>query len=405
MDRSLKYISISHKNAPVIQREKYYISEIEKEDLVNLICKSFPEIKGLLILSTCNRTEIYFESVGISATSIRDFFIIYKIGQNIKGNAPLFRYSNTTEGTIKHLLLVSSGLESMVIGDAEIIHQIKKAYHFAMAHKLQGSLLERALQTVFKTHKRISNETTFRDGTTSVAYKSLKVIRDSYAKTTVKSKKILFVGAGDIVKQLFKYNNKFNFSNIYISNRSQEKAEVLAKINNSKTYDWNKVIENNFQDFDVIISAVSNCRHIIKNIGDSTKKIILIDLAVPSNIDKSMTQSENIIYFDLDTISVELKETKEKRLAATNQISTIINEEFYLYLQWIQKAPFRELIAKYKTMVSKKVQNHFEEHLGSHNIQKMKEITNQVMRKLMEENGTINTSLKIDSLILQHIER
>ena len=334
-----------------------------------------------------------------------EFFIKYKVKSNIKDDAELFSYSNNTEDTIKHLLQVSSGLESMVIGDAEIIHQIKKAYHFSMAHNLQGSLLERALQTVFKTHKRISNETTFRDGTTSVAYKSLKVIRDSYAKANVKSKKILFVGAGDIVKQLFKYNNKFNFNNIYISNRSQEKAEVLAKTNNSKTYDWNKVIENNFQGFDVIISAVSNCHHIIKNIGDSTKKIILIDLAVPSNFDKSITQSKNIIYFDLDTISVELKETKEKRLAATNQISAIISEELHIYLQWIQKGPFRELIAKYKTMVSKKVQNHFEDHLGPHNIEKMKEITNQVMRKLMEENGTINTSLKLDALILQHIER
>ena len=104
-----------------------------------------------------------------------------------------------------------------MLGDAEIIHQIKKAYHFSIAHKLQGSLLERALQTVFKTHKRISNETAFRDGTTSVAYKSLKVIRDCYSKTDAKSKKILFIGAGDIVKQLYKYNNKFNYNNILFS--------------------------------------------------------------------------------------------------------------------------------------------------------------------------------------------
>lgn len=346
MNTLLRYIGISHKTASIKQREVFHIPMEKKSDYTKLICNNFPDVVGLLLLTTCNRTEIYFESKQTTGSSMLEFFIRYHVKSNIEGNHELFNYSDKTEDTIKHLLQVSSGLDSMVIGDAEIIHQIKKAYHFSIDNKLQGSVLERALQTVFKTHKRICNETSFRDGTTSVAYKSLKVIRDSYPKKNVKSKKILFIGAGDIVKQLFKYNKKFNFSNIYISNRSEKKSEVLAEMNNCKTYDWNEVIKNNFQDFDVIISAVSNCHHIITNIGSSTKKTILIDLAVPSNIDKSTIDPENTIYFDLDSISKELEETKTKRLAATNQINTIINEELLLYLKWIQKASFRELITK-----------------------------------------------------------
>ncbi len=84
------------------------------------------------------------------------------------------------------------------------------------------------MQTVFKSHKRISNETNFRDGTTSVAYKSLKVVSETYGKPHARIKKILFIGSGDIVKQLFKYNSKFNFNNIYVSNRTEPKAVVLA---------------------------------------------------------------------------------------------------------------------------------------------------------------------------------
>lgn len=230
MNKTLRYISVSHKTASTIQREKYHISELEKEELTRLICQTFSDVSALFILATCNRTEIYFESTITSTSSMIDLLISFKSVKTSKTENELFLSSDVTKQSIQHLLEVSSGLKSLVFGDAEIISQIKKAHQFSMLHKLQGSLLERALQAVFKTHKRISNETDFRDGTTSVAYKSLKVVRESFDKASVKSKKILFVGAGDIVKQLFKYNAKFNYNNIYISNRSIEKALSLIHI-------------------------------------------------------------------------------------------------------------------------------------------------------------------------------
>ena len=205
MDKILRYISVSHKTATVTQRAVYHISDEETSSLIAVISKKFQDISGIILLSTCNRTEIYFESIHTSATLILDFFIELQGVKNTNAVKQLFRYSETTKDTVKHLLEVSAGLESSVIGDAEIIHQIKKAHQFAIAHHQQGSLLERAMQAVFKSHKRISNETHFRDGTTSLAYKSLKIVRDSYEKTVVKNKRILFVGAGDIVKKLFKY--------------------------------------------------------------------------------------------------------------------------------------------------------------------------------------------------------
>ena len=306
MNKSYRYISISHKTATTKDREKYHISEEEKEQLSHVLSTSFEDITGLFILATCNTTEIYFESVSTKSNTIIDFLIDFKSIKNTVSEKSLFLSSDDTELSIKHLLEVSSGLESLVFGDAEIISQIKKAHQFSMAHKLQGSLLERSLQAVFKTHKRISNETDFRDGTTSVAYKSLKVIRQSFDKDLVKSVKILFVGAGDIVKQLFKYNSKFNYNNLYVSNRSEEKAIILAQTNDCKTYPWANVISNNFDDFDVIISAASNCPNLIKNVPTADKKLLLIDLAVPCNIEKSLAQNNKIIFHDLDYISVEL---------------------------------------------------------------------------------------------------
>lgn len=400
MSKTLRYISVSHKTASTIQREKYHISELEKEELTRLICQTFSDVSALFILATCNRTEIYFESTITSTSSMIDLLISFKSVKISKNENELFLSSDATKQSIQHLLEVSSGLKSLVFGDAEIISQIKKAHQFSMLHKLQGSLLERALQAVFKTHKRISNETDFRDGTTSVAYKSLKVVRESFDKATVKSKKILFVGAGDIVKQLFKYNAKFNYNNIYISNRSIEKAILLAQDNTCKTFPFSNVVNNRFEDFDVIISAASNCPNLIKAIPNTQKKMVLIDLAVPCNIDKNLSNQTNVVFHDLDSISVELEETKEHRVAATDAVNFIISEEVQAYCEWLQDAPLRALLAELKIKVSKKVKTRFENNIEDSNIKK---ITNQVMKKLMMKKESSISDDKIDFLISDEI--
>ena len=401
MNKTLRYIGISHKTASVVQREMFHIPELEKETLSSDIRKTFSDISGLFILATCNRTEIYFESTLTSASKLRDFIIIQKVKDYTKSIVNYFNCCDSTEETARHLMDVASGLESMVLGDAEIVHQIKKAHQFSIAHNMQGSLLERALQSVFKSHKRISNETHFRDGTTSVAYKSLKVIRSTYGKLASKNKKILFIGAGDIVKQLFKYNSKFNYTNIYISNRTVEKAELLCKAFNCRIYDWNKVLENDFWDFDVIISAASNSHHLIKKVQPTSKKQLLIDLAIPSNIDKSLMQGDHVVFYDLDLISVDLEKTKEKRLAAIDEVDIIISEEFSQFKKWLEDATLRDHLIKSKRSVHQKVVQFFKDHNEECDTKKIQEVTNKVMRKLMAQPGTKVPISKIDFFIAQ----
>lgn len=401
MNKSLRYISISHKTATVTQREKYHIPDEEKNGLVALICDTYSDIIGLFLLVTCNRTEIYFESTTTSATTLRDFLIHLKATNNSKTSAHLFTYNNSTEDTVRHLLDVSSGLASKIIGDAEIVHQIKKAYQFSITHKMQGSLLERAMQAVFKSHKRISNETHFRDGTTSVAYKSLKVISDTYNKALAKSKKILFIGAGDIVHQLFKYNSKFNFNSIYISNRTQERAQILANTHQCKIYDWNKVLANDFLGFDVIISAASNCPYLIKNIPVTPQKVLLIDLAIPGNINKKLADNENIVFHDLDSISVELEDAKERRFAAIGEVSEIITEELSAYMEWRREAPLRAFLAEYKIKVNQKVRAYFEAHIETQDLQTIQKVTDRVIRKSLKKAEVSMTAEEMEVIIAE----
>lgn len=404
MEKSLRYISISHKTASVAQREAFHIPKGEKKNLVAHIRRTFPDISGLLLLVTCNRTEIYFESPTTPAVTVRDFLVRKKSPKADMEASRLFKCSDATETTVRHLLEVSSGLASSVIGDVEIVHQIKKAYHYSMELNLQGSLLERAMQTVFKSHKRISNETLFRDGTTSMAYKALKAINHTYAKTLAKEKRILFIGAGDIVMQLFKYNSKFNFKNVYVSNRTEEKAMALAKRHGAKVLGWDKVLHNDFQDFDVIIGAASNCAHLVKSIPEAgIDPVLLIDLAVPCNINKDLSRKENVLLYDLDTISMDLEDTKEKRMAAIGKVGEIIGEELNVYTVWLRRAPLRAFLAQSKILVEQKVVDYYETGLKKYDPVAVKMVTNRVIRRIRRRTVPRISNEEMDAIIAEQI--
>jgi len=402
LSKALRYISISHKTASVSKREEYHISDCEKNSLTELIQNTYPDIVGLFLLTTCNRTEIYIESSDTTAKELRDFLVNYKV-RNLTIDKNLFDLSDSSEETVKHLLEVSSGLSSSIIGDAEIIHQIKKAHLFSTSNHLQGSLLERAMQTVFKSHKRISNETEFRDGTTSVAYKSLKMISDTYGKNHLVEKKILFIGAGDIVKQLFKYNVKFAYNDIYISNRTEEKAIALAKRYQSNVYPWQKVLENDFNGFDVIISAAGNCHRLINNIINEHKKLLLIDLALPSNINKELIHRSNVTLYDLDTISVGLENTRERRNASIGKVDQIITEELLAFSQWYQEAPLRVFLAKHKIIVNNKVKAYYKANGIKEDSLEIRQSTNRVMRKLIKHSGDQLKGDELDAIVAEQV--
>lgn len=402
MSKTLRFISISHKTASVSKREEYHVSDCEMGSLLELIHNTYPDISGLFLLTTCNRTEIYIESSETTALELRDLLVNYK-KRDLALDKNLFTLSNSTEETVRHLLEVSSGLASSIVGDAEIIHQIKKAHQLSIENHLQGSILERAMQTVFKSHKRISNETEFRDGTTSVAYKSLKMISDTFGKDQRKSKKILFIGAGDIVKQLFKYNSKFDYNNIYISNRTEERAIQLAKRYGCKVYPWARVLRNEFPGFDVLISAASNCHRLINNIINEQKKLLLIDLALPSNVNKDLLQQSNVTLYDLDTISVGLENTRERRKASISKVDKINEEELLAFSNWYREAPLRNFLAEHKILVNKKVKAYYKANGIKEDSTEITHSTNRVMRKLIKHFEEPLKKDELDTIIAEHI--
>ncbi len=403
MNNRLRYISISHKYASLHMREQYHFSDTEKKLWAEKIRSNFKDISGLLILVTCNRTELYFESEVTGAAQLRDFIIDHTDGQKADLKRAYFAISDDTQETVHHILEVSSGLASSVLGDAEIIHQIKMAYWESCHNGMQGSLLERCMQSVFKGHKRISNETGFRDGTTSVAYKTLKLIASTFDSTDKDALNILFIGAGDIVKQLLNYNNKFGFKSVFVANRTAKKAEELTRKFGGKTYSWDRVLANDFKKFQVIVTAVSNCPGLVRQVEKGKGHTLLLDLAVPGNIDKRLKNEPHVIHYNLDTIAKALKENHESRMKSISQVDSIIQEELQEYLAWLNDAPVRNFLASYKKDVNQWVTSYLQ--LKGHAVEDTttRLAVNRIVRQSFKQQGTKVPEREMELIVEEYI--
>lgn len=375
------------------------MDEAEKERLTDILRKTYPDLNALLILVTCNRTELYFETEQTRAVDIRDFFLDWKLGEVTSEDQVDFRISDQTDDTVRHLLSVAAGLKSSVLGDAEIIHQIKKAYHRSLEQNLQGSLLERCIQTLFRSHKRISNETGFRDGTTSTAYKALKLIGDTFGSEASK-KRILFVGAGDIVRQLFKYNTKFGYRNIYIANRTEARAQKLAGMFKVNFWSWDTLLANDLSSFDVIISAASHSPSLIYKGIRKDGTVLLVDLAVPGNIAPALRNQSNVVLEDLDSIGAFLQQNRDSRTAATESVREIVEEEWGLYLEWYRMQPFRSLMASRKEKVMKQLNL---KGIREDNSEiDLKEVANRIMRKVLKQRKALHNDEQLAEIISEY---
>ena len=399
MNNILRSISISHLSAPVRERERFFFPEEEKKPFIRKTQEQLPDISGILLLVTCNRTEVYFESANTTTSEFLDFFLGYFHGKNKAGDHRLFTCTETSEKTAEHLLEVSSGLLSKVLGDAEIIAQIKKAYQFSLELGLQGSLLERTMQMVFRNHKRVRNETQFRDGTTSLAYKSLKIITQFFGKEEAEQKKILFIGAGDIVKQLYKYNGKFKFRKIAISNRTRKNALPLAKKYRSELYDWERVVVNDFDGFDVIVGAAGNSLHLVKKVNENTGPRLLIDLGLPSNMDPELATLKEVTLFNLDAISSDLESTREQRARAIDAVRAINREELLSFKEWLDDASLRHMLAQHKIFIQRNTAGYLKKNKNIIDPDKIDMVTNRVIRQLYHQKCRFTTEDHICELI------
>ena len=403
MKSQLMYVGITHETAPVHEREYYAFDGDQKSQLIQYL-KTDLKLTSIVVLTTCNRTEVYFESKEAGAYEVRDCIIrfVEKL-HNTSLNKSSFVLLDRSVDVANHLIHVANGLRSALIGDKQIIFQIKEAYLDALSTGNQGSLLERAFQAVFRSNRRIQTESLYKQGSTSTAYSSLKMIEQYFGKEEISHKKLLVIGAGEIAQDVLDYVSKFGFNKVFISNRTMQKASMLSERHQIDTLDWSALESNGFTDFDAVITAVSNRKHLINKLDQNTRKRIFIDLALPSNINPAIADLNNTVY-NIDDVTAKVKWVSEKQLESIPIVEQIIREELAVFVEWLKKDKVREFLRAYKIKTKETlIATIPDEVKSSLNDDEFAKMTDSMTNRLIRKSAALLNSLSTGELTNQQL--
>ena len=322
-------IGINYKKTDAKVRGQYAINNDQYEQILAQAAAS--NLKELFILSTCNRTEIY--GLSPNADLLVDLLCSQTSGDKTTFNE-LAYIKNGVEAA-KHLFDVSAGLDSQVLGDYEIIGQVKVAAKFSKKKGFIGPFLERLVNSALQASKSIKTNTQLSDGTVSVSFAAIQYIKDNIANYS--DKKILLLGVGKIgrntCKNLVDYlGNK----HITLINRSPEKAFLLAeelKLNHAPVEETEAYIN----EADIIITSTNAPAPIInkQHLQNAGSKLI-IDLSIPYNVDADVRELEHIRLMDVDELSKLRDETLQTRKAEIPKAQAIIEEHIAEFKDWVE---------------------------------------------------------------------
>ncbi len=319
---------INYKKTDTKIRGSFAVGPEQYDRLLNLAPQF--EVRDLFVLSTCNRTEIY----GIAENAEQ---LLNLLCTETQGTADTFRalsYRKNGVDAVRHLFDVSAGLDSQILGDYEIVGQLRKSIKFAKEKGFIHSFLDRTLNQVLQSSKEIKNNTSLSDGTVSVAFAAVQYIREN--SDSLQDKRILLLGTGKIgtvtCKNLVDY---LPASHITLMNRSPEKAESLAVAFNLKTAPFN-LLKEELGMADVVLVATDAPEPIIlaADLENNTQKKIIIDLSIPCNVEKKAERLKGITLIDVDGLSKLKDETLMRRAAEVPKARLIIQTHLRELLDW-----------------------------------------------------------------------
>ena len=349
-------ISINYKIAPLNIRERFFFDNSEKLVFHNHLRKKL-DIEGLMIISTCNRTEIYFEfenHIGQENKflhSVVKELVVFK-----KYKDSLSPHLNNLTGSYKvanHLFRLVSGLESMIIGEFQIVEQLKDAYYFSKKHKMLGPILGRMIQKSLETGKYIRTNTEIGRGAVSVSYAAVEQITNNY---DLKNAKFLCVGLGETSKLSIRHLHQKGIKKIKITNRTKSKLNAFCTELGYESIlftDYKKEILN----CDVVIFSTSSKSPLLtkKDIEQKIKKrknkLLLVDLSVPRNLSHDLEEVNNIEIINIDNLKDTVNENYKKRKAEVIKAELYIEEFLVEFDDWTNTRLLRPSILSLKKQV------------------------------------------------------
>ncbi|MEW5843544.1 MAG: glutamyl-tRNA reductase [Bacteroidota bacterium] len=328
-------ISINHRTSSLELREALHLNRDEIVSLIPLLKEQI--FSEGVVISTCNRTEIlgFPQTEGLDVNSIIGSLLQAK---PIDGIKPEYFTRFFSCGAVKHLFSVASGIDSMVIGDSQILGQVKEAFEISEDLDFAGSISRRIFDTAIKVGKRAIKETTIGEGAVTVSYASVQVVEKIFANLEKKS--ALVIGAGESGELAAIHLRDKGVGKITISNRTIERAEKLAEKVHGEIVPF-QFLKEHLHNFDIIISATSSNELIIHSdeIKTAMKKrkgtpVVLMDIAVPRDIDPDVRKIDNVFYHDMDSLKIIVDQNMQKRKEQIPLVEKIVMEELVGFFNW-----------------------------------------------------------------------
>jgi glutamyl-tRNA reductase len=398
-------IGLSYLKADAEMRGKFSLDEQAKESL--LAQAKNEGIESLIVTSTCNRTEIY-------GFAQHPFQLIKLLCDNSQGTVEDFQkvaYVYKSKEAINHLFRVGTGLDSQILGDFEIISQIKNAFVTSKKYALINAFIERLVNAVIQASKRVKNETEISSGATSVSFASVQYIFKTVPD--ISEKNILLFGTGKIgrntCENLVKHTKH---DQITLINRTKDKAEKLAKKLDLIVKDYTD-LQVEIQKADVLVVATGAQNPTVdKAILNLKKPLLILDLSIPKNVNENVLDVDGVALVHMDHLSQitdETLENRKKQIPAAEAIIEEIKEEFYTWSKGRKYAPtIHALKAKLNaikqtelTYQKKKMDNFDEEQAEIISNRIIQKITNHFANHLKDENTTVDESVEWIQKIFQ----
>jgi glutamyl-tRNA reductase len=334
----LTLVGLSHKTAPVEIREKLTFPANRQGDaLGRLTCTN--DVAEAVILSTCNRTEIYAVTSGHcdGPAAVIDFLCDYH-DLDRAGLVPSL-YTLQGESVVRHLFRVVSSLDSMVVGEAQILGQVKDAYDHAFENGAAGRVVNRLFRLSFEVGKRVRSETAIGEAAVSISYAAVELARKVFE--SLSGRTILVLGAGKMSELTAKHLVSQGVRSVLVANRTYERAVELAERFEGEAIRYDDLFER-MRDADIVISSTAATHAVVHKEqivdvmrGRPKRPLFLIDIAVPRDIDPAVNGVPNVFLYDIDDLSgvVESNLAERQREAAKAEI--IIEEELATFERWL----------------------------------------------------------------------
>jgi glutamyl-tRNA reductase len=375
-------LGVNHKTTPLAVREKLALSSGYEEPLRAL--EHLEEVREYYLLSTCNRVEILFTCRDVEQARAR---ILERLFANSVPAEELNRhiYAHINDDAVSHLFQVAASLDSMIVGESQILGQLKEAYRHAAKKGCTGFILNKLLHKSFSVAKRVRSETRIGASAVSISYAAVELARKIFGDLA--GKKVLLVGAGEMAELAAEHLVGQGVAEVVVANRTLQRAVNLARCYNGRAVALEELLDQ-LQYVDIIISSTGSPELILYKEDvrpvmreRRNRPLFFIDIAVPRDLDPAINDLDNIYLYDIDDLHNVVEMNRSERDKEAVKAKRIVAEETLKFGKWLANMESTPTIVQLRVGIENLVRGEVEKTMGR--LDRMEERDRQGLEKMI----------------------